>query len=238
VDDISAACNDPAWLTSSKAKLGAMFKIKDLGALSQLMGMHIIRDKSLRTISREKSKCLRDILIKHGMSDCKPPPLPTMDPGFLSGLARMVSSPLTGMAKDAYPMLIGTLQYAAVCTRPNVYTALSFPGSAHAHPKEAHLQVLKKVVRDLHATIDMHMMLGGGADHNLHFTRFADADWANDSNTRKSYSGYLFTLGREHVTYKTKEQTCVAQSTCEAEYYSAANATKEGLHFRQLKLKL
>jgi hypothetical protein len=26
----------------------------------------------------------------------------------------------------------------------------------------------------------------------------------------------------------------VAQSTCEAEYYSAANATKEGLHLRQL----
>jgi hypothetical protein len=28
--------------------------------------------------------------------------------------------------------------------------------------------------------------------------------------------------------------SCVAQSTCEAEYYSLADATKEGLHLRQL----
>jgi hypothetical protein len=55
-----------------------------------------------------------------------------------------------------------------------------------------------------------------------------------DSNIRKSRSGYLFTLGRGPTSYKSKQQTCVAQSTCEAEYYYAAIATKEGLHLRQL----
>jgi hypothetical protein len=33
VADIPAACNNPAWLTSFKAKIGAKFKTKDLGAL-------------------------------------------------------------------------------------------------------------------------------------------------------------------------------------------------------------
>jgi hypothetical protein len=56
---------------------------------------------------------------------------------------------------------------------------------------------------------------------------------ANDSNTRKSRSGYHFTLGRGPISYKSKQETCVAQSTCEAEYYSAADATEEGLHLRQ-----
>jgi hypothetical protein len=50
----------------------------------------------------------------------------------------------------------------------------------------------------------------------------------------KSRSGYLFTLGRGPINYKSKQQTYVAQSTCEAEYYSAGDATKEGLHLRQL----
>jgi hypothetical protein len=50
VDDIPVACNDATWLTSFKAQLGAWFKIKDLGDLSQLMGMHITRDRSTRTI--------------------------------------------------------------------------------------------------------------------------------------------------------------------------------------------
>jgi hypothetical protein len=71
-------------------------------------------------------------------------------------------------------------------------------------------------------------------DHSLHLTCFADADWVDDSNTRKFRSGYLFTLGRRLISYKSKQQTSVAQSTCEAEYYSAVDATKEGLHLRQL----
>jgi hypothetical protein len=71
-------------------------------------------------------------------------------------------------------------------------------------------------------------------DHSLQLAGFADADWANDSNTRKYCSGYLFTLGRGPIRYKSKQRTYVAQSTCEAEYYSAADATKEGLHLRQL----
>jgi hypothetical protein len=44
----------------------------------------------------------------------------------------------------------------------------------------------------------------------------------------------LFTLSRGHVSYKSKQRTCVAHSTCDAEYSSAADATKEGLHLRRL----
>jgi hypothetical protein len=105
---------------------------------------------------------------------------------------------------------MGSLKYAAVCTRPDISTALSIMGTAQASPTAAHLQALKKVLRYLHGTIDMHMTLGGGMDHSLQLTRFADADWANDSSTRKSRSGYLFTLKRGPISYKSKQQTCVA----------------------------
>jgi hypothetical protein len=108
VDDIPAACNETAWLASIKAKLGERFKIKDLGDLSQLLGMHITRDRSARTISLDQSKCLRDILAKYGMTNAKPPSLP-MDPGFLVGLAHMTSPFFTGVAKDIYPNLLGSL---------------------------------------------------------------------------------------------------------------------------------
>jgi hypothetical protein len=64
VDDIPAACNDATWLASFKAHLGARFKIKDMGDLSHLLGMHITRDRSARTISLDQLKYLRDILAK------------------------------------------------------------------------------------------------------------------------------------------------------------------------------
>jgi hypothetical protein len=160
VDDILAACNDTAWLVSFKAQLGARFKIKDLGDLSQSIGMHITRDRSARTISLDQSKYMRDILAKYGMTDSKPLSLP-MDHGFLAILAHMTSPSLTGVAKDVYPSLLGSLMYAAVCTRPDVSTALSILGSAQASPTDAHLQALKKVLRYVVGTIDMRVTLGG-----------------------------------------------------------------------------
>jgi hypothetical protein len=108
VDDILAACNDAAWLASFKAQLGAQFKTKDLGDLSQLLGMHITRDRSARTVSLDQSKYLRDILAKYGMAASKPSSLPT-DPGCLASLAHMTSPPLTGVAKNVYPGLMNSL---------------------------------------------------------------------------------------------------------------------------------
>jgi hypothetical protein len=55
VDDIPVACNDATWLASFKAQLGARLKIKDVGDLSQLLAMHITRDRSARTISVDQS---------------------------------------------------------------------------------------------------------------------------------------------------------------------------------------
>jgi hypothetical protein len=112
---------------------------------------------------------------------------------------------LTGVAKDVYPGLLGSLQYAAVCTRPNVSTALSILDSAQASPTDAHLHALKKVLLYVPGTIDMRLTLGGSTDHILQLAGFADADWANDNSTRKSRSCYLFTLGREPISYKSKQ---------------------------------
>jgi hypothetical protein len=126
VDDIPATCNDTALLASFKAQLGARFKIKDLGDLSQLLGMHITRDRPARTISLDQSKYLRAILAKCCMTDSKPSSLP-MDPGFFAGLAHMTSPSLTGVAKDVYHSLLGSLQYAARLHAPRCLHGVEHP---------------------------------------------------------------------------------------------------------------
>jgi hypothetical protein len=42
------------------------------------------------------------------MTDCELSPLP-LDPSFVSGLARIVSTPLTSLAKDIYPITSDSL---------------------------------------------------------------------------------------------------------------------------------
>jgi hypothetical protein len=119
VDDIPAACNDATWLASFKAQLGARFKINDMGDLSQLLGMHITRDHSARTISLDQSKYLRDILAKYGMTDSKPSSLP-MDLGFLAGLAHMTSPPSPG-----WPRTSTQVSWAVSSTRPSARVSMS-----------------------------------------------------------------------------------------------------------------
>jgi hypothetical protein len=94
---------------------------------------------------------------------------------------------------------------------PRCLHGVEYPRLRPSSPTDAHLQALKKALRYFHGTIDMRLTLGGGGtDHSLQLTGFADTNWANDSSTRKSRSGYLFTLGRGTINYKSKQQTCVA----------------------------
>jgi hypothetical protein len=119
VGDIPAACNDATWLASFKAQLGARLKIKDMDDLSQLLDIHITRNRSARTISLDQSKYLRDILEKYGMTVSKPSSLP-MDPGFLAGLAHMTSPPSPGWLRPSTPV-----SGAVSNTRPSARVPMS-----------------------------------------------------------------------------------------------------------------
>jgi hypothetical protein len=232
VDDVHVACNNTAWRVAFTALVRSRFDIKDQGDLSDIIGMHITRDRATRTISLDHGKYVREPLDKHDMVDCKPSCMP-MDPGFLASISKHIHVPLTGTGRDIYPSLLDSLQYAAVCTRPDISTALSILGSAEANPTVVHMQTLRKVLRYLKGSPSM-SLTWGGADSSLQLTCLADADWGNDSETRRSRSRFMFKLGRGAVSYKSRKLSCVAQSSCEAEYYSAADATKEAIHIRQM----
>jgi hypothetical protein len=161
VDDIPVACNNTAWRVAFTALVRSRFDIKDQGDLSDIIGMHITRDIAARTISMDQGKYVRELLDKHDMVDCKPSCVP-MDPGFLAAIANQTPVPLTCTDQDIYPSLLGSLQYAAVCTRPDISTALSILGFAQANLTVAHMQALKKVLRYLKGSPSMSLTFGGG----------------------------------------------------------------------------
>jgi hypothetical protein len=100
-----------------------------------------------------------------------------------------------------------------------------------ANPTMEHWQTAKGVLRYLisHAS---HGITFRGSDTSL--SGFCDADYAADTDTRKSTTGYVFTLNGGAITWSSKRQPTVAASTVEAEYMSAASATKEALWLRKL----
>jgi hypothetical protein len=85
-----------------------------------------------------------------------------------------MKSPLViGVAKDVYPSLMGSLPYAAVCTRPDVSTALNIIGFAQANPMDTYFHALKKVVRYLQGITTCAWRWGGvrTTTPNLHASR-------------------------------------------------------------------
>ena len=56
---------------------------------------------------------------------------------------------------------------------------------------------------------------------------FCDSDFAGSIDTRKSQSGYIFTMFGSAVSWKSNLQSVVALSTTEAEYISLTSAVKE-----------
>ena len=61
---------------------------------------------------------------------------------------------------------------------------------------------------------------------------YADADYANNENGKRSVSGIAVTLGGPFVSHASKPQGVVSLSTSEAEYVAAGDSVKEALFVR------
>ena len=62
---------------------------------------------------------------------------------------------------------------------------------------------------------------------------YTDSDFQSDLDFRKSTSGCVFTLGGGAITWRSVKQSCIADSTMEAEYVAACEAAKEAVWLKK-----
>ena len=67
---------------------------------------------------------------------------------------------------------------------------------------------------------------------------YTDSDFQSDADLRKSTSGYVFTFNGVVVSWRSIKQSCIADSTMEAEYMVALEATKEVIRLRKFLMEL
>ena len=62
---------------------------------------------------------------------------------------------------------------------------------------------------------------------------YIDSDFQSDLDFRKSTSGCVFTLRGRAISWRSIKQSCIADSTMEAEYVAAYEAAKEAVWFKK-----
>jgi hypothetical protein len=136
------------------------------------------------------------------------------------------------MARTPYRSLVGSLMYIAIGTRLDIAHAVQQLCRHLDCYGPTHWDAAKRVVQYLKGTHDLKLILGG--DHPARLLGFTDSNFANCPNTRRSVSGYCFTLGSGAITWSAHQQKTVSLSTCEAEYIAASDAAKELVWLRTL----
>src|SRR6202140_2807508 len=127
--------------------------------------------------------------------------------------------------------MIGSLLYLTG-TRPDIMHAMGIVGRFQANPKEAHLQVVKRIFKYLQGT--QNYGLWYPRDTNLTLHAYTDADWVGSMDDRKSTSGGAFFMGFRLVSWFNKKQSSIALSTVEAEYVAVASYCTQLLWMMQI----
>jgi len=160
------------------------------------------------------------------MLDCKPISTP-MDPNVR--LQEDEGNDLEDMTM--YRQLVGSLIYLTL-TRPDISYPVGVVSRYMSKPKKPHLDAVKRILRYVKGTINFGIMYKKTIDCQV--MGYCDADYAGDSCTRRSTTGYFFSLGSGAISWCSKRQPTVALSSTEAEYRSAAMAAQESTWLKQL----
>ena len=107
---------------------------------------------------------------------------------------------------------------------------------ARSHPRDLHLQALRRILRYIQGTKDKGLQLL--KNQKLTLTAYSDADWAGCPTTRRSTSGFCVFLGDNFLSSSAKRQPTVSHSSAEAEYKGVANAVAETCWLRNLLLEM
>ena len=212
-----------------KAQLAKAYDIEDLGPASYFLGVQIERNRPKHLLWIHQKAYIQQAVQHFGVS-IHGPKIP-LSPG-LTGPNQPVNK-LNSTEKRLYQQLIGTAMYAMVQTRPDIAFSVQWLSRQLQEPTVAHLKAAKRLLSYLYGTKELAIQYGG-ATANAVPEGYTDSDFAGCKATARSTYGYLFTVGRGAVSWKSKRASTVALSTLEAEFTGLIEGNKEALWLRGL----
>ena len=230
--------NDGLMISNSSAHMDSVLNfMKDVFITKVTMdpqlyvGIHLHRDRLHRLIYIDQELYINSMLHKYKLQDTHAVSTPA-EPG---AHLRTISNDADENIEPNFPyaQILGSLQFAALTTRPDIAYAVNNAAQFKNHPTTANCNAVRRILKYLRGTSDYRIPLGG-KHASFILTAYADADYAAALEDRKSRSGYVIFFDGNPISWASKKQPCVATSTTHSEYIACYAAATEVIWLRRL----
>jgi hypothetical protein len=204
VDDIIFGGSSHALVAKFSDTISREFEMSMMGELIFFLGLQIKQTREGTFM--HQGKYTKDVLKKFNMGDAKPLSTP-----MSTTMALDEDKEGEVMDQKEYRSMIGSLLYL-MATRPDIQFVVCLCACFQSSPHTSHRQAVKRILRYLCYTPEFGLSLCG----------YYDADYAGCRVEKKSSSGTCQFLRSSLVSWSSRKQSSVAQSTTEVEYVATA----------------
>eukprot|EP00163_Fabomonas_tropica_P001311 TRINITY_DN10_c0_g1_i1.p1 TRINITY_DN10_c0_g1~~TRINITY_DN10_c0_g1_i1.p1 ORF type:complete len:559 (+),score=71.65 TRINITY_DN10_c0_g1_i1:583-2259(+) len=206
---------------------------------SWLLKLKITRTPDILSLTHENK--IIALLEEFGMMDCRTVHSPC-DPSvkLTKEQCPKPGSPEEEIMKSSpycrYRSLVGSLNYIAQVSRPDITFAVSALSRFLANPGPVHFQAALRVLRYLRTCPDLPLKYRHSQeDTSVVLSGYCDASYADDRDAGcRSQSGYVFLLNNIPIDWKSTKQQIVAKSSTEAEYTSLSTCVRQAIYLRSI----
>ncbi len=139
------------------------------------------------------------------------------------------------LTKHPYRTILGKLMYLAHMSRPDISNAVRELGQQMHDPTMRHWKSLIHLLRYLSVFCEYGVPFKRqGQDQNIHLKGYSDADFASDTETRRSCAGYLIMFGSTVISWSSKTERNIVLNTTESEWTALARGIKHRNFLRGL----
>ena len=222
-NDLAVTAKGKDTFDAFYAQLKDKFPVNDMSDLSWYLGCAFERDK-MEGVMKMTQTAFVDSLVNrfHIQHETQAPAAVEFDLG-----------PKRTHEKGGewlYKQAVGGLLWISGMTRPGIASAVRAV-ARHAHnPAARHWKAVRKIITYLKATKNLGVVFQREVD--LKLSLFADADYADRCNDRRSVLGVAVMIRNTVVSASNTTQHCVTLSTREAEYVAMAHGANIALEIK------
>ena len=228
MDDIVITESDSKGISSLKSSfLQSQFHTKDLGMLRYFLGIEVMRTK--HGIFLSQKKYVLDLMSETGKLRVKPCSSPMVPSVQLTKEGETFKNP------ERYRRLVRKLNYLTV-TCPDITHSVNVVSQYMYSPTIDHWTVVEQILCYLKEAPGRGILYNNHGHNRLEC--FTDADWAESKEDRRSTLGYCVIVGRNLVSWKSKKQSVVSQSSAESEYRAMTQSICEIMWLHQLLMEV